>query len=230
MNSNDNELIAIIQPEGRFCFERRPAGEEIIPARAVFEARLFELYSKDTGEAALLLGFSGSHRVFSISPSLSFLLGAATPLCERLIKNPDLEMLREKTPARYESGEAAALIEAAPYLDGSEYLGENWFKNFSLIFEGAFRRLMSAHRGLAESFFAVYNPRIHPAGRVFFHMVENKKSSNPFAFMAIYSKHGEGGRTKHLPLKNAISEFGGDKKNCSSLYRPSHAPRKRAGL
>lgn len=214
---NGNELIVIIQPEGRFCLEWRPAGEEIVPARAAFEERLFGLYSKDPGEASLCLGFSGRHNGFFISPSLSFLLNAAAPLCERLIKNPDLETLREKTPARYEGGEAAALIEAAPYLGGSQHLDENWFEDFSLIFESVFRRLMSAYRGRAEGFFAVYNPRIHPAGRVFFHMVENKKSSNPFAFMATYSKHGEGGRTKHLPLKNAISEFGGDKKKLIEL-------------
>jgi non-specific serine/threonine protein kinase len=217
MNSTDNELIVIIRPEGRFCLERRPAGEEIVRARAAFEARLFDLYSKDHGEALLLLGFSGRHGGFSVSPSLCFLLSAAAPLGERLIKNPDLETLREKTPARYESGEPAAIIEAAPYLDGSEHLGESWFESFARSFEAAFLRLMSAHRGRADGFFAAYNPRIHPAGRVFFHMVENKKNEKPFAFMATYSKHAEGGRTKHLPLKNAISEFGGDKKKLFEL-------------
>ncbi len=217
MNSNDNELIVIIQPEGRFCLERRPAGEDIATARIAFETRLFESYSKDPGEAVLLLGLSGRQSGFLISPSLSFLLSAVAPLCERLIKNPDLETLREKTPASYESGESAAIMEAAPYLDGAEHLGESWFENFALIFEDAFRRLMGAYNGRADSFFAVYNPRIHPAGRVFFHMVENKKSRSPFAFMATYSKHGEGGRTKHLPLKNAISEFGGDKKKLLEL-------------
>jgi len=217
MNSENNELIAIIQPEGRFCLERRPAGEEITPARAAFEARLFELYSKDPGEALLMLGFSGRHNGFFVSPSLAFLLSAAAPLCERLIKNPDLETLREKTPVHYESGEAAAIVEAAPYLDGSEHLGESWLESFAMIFEGAFRRLMGAYRGRADGFFAVYNPRIHPAGRVFFHMVENKKGQKPFAFMATYSKHGEDGRTKHLPLKNAINEFGGDRKKLLEL-------------
>ncbi len=234
MNSHENELIAIIQPEGRFCLEWRPAGEEVAPAKAAFETRLFDLYSKDPGESMFLLGFSGPQSGFFISPSLSFLFNAAAFLCERLIKNPDLETLREKTPVSFENGEPAALIDAAPYIEGSERLDESWLKNFALVFQDAFRRLMGAHGGRTDGFFAAYNPRIHPAGRVFFHMVENKKGGSPFAFLATYSKHSEGGRTKHLPLKNAISEFGGDKKKLfeliSAVTRASQKSRLISGL
>lgn len=47
------------------------------------------------------------------------------------------------------------------------------------------------------------------AGRVYFHLVESRRDDYPFAFLATYA--GEVlaiGSARHLPLKNALMEYG----------------------
>ncbi len=62
--------------------------------------------------------------------------------------------------------------------------------------------------GTVESFFHAKNPSVHLVGRVFFHLVENKNSDLPFAFMVTYSAGmGRNGKPRHLPLKHAIKQY-----------------------
>jgi non-specific serine/threonine protein kinase len=47
---------------------------------------------------------------------------------------------------------------------------------------------------------------INVVGRVFFHLVENKRGDSPFAFLSTYST-GSREKVSHLPLKNALTEY-----------------------
>jgi hypothetical protein len=53
---------------------------------------------------------------------------------------------------------------------------------------------------------------------VFFHLVESKKDEYPFAFLATYSVNDvKSGTSKHLPLKNALIEYGEKNKKLLNL-------------
>jgi non-specific serine/threonine protein kinase len=55
-------------------------------------------------------------------------------------------------------------------------------------------------------------------GKVFFHLVESKKEDLPFAFLATYSSSDNSGKkSKHLPLKNALIEYGKNSKKLLEL-------------
>ncbi|MGD9687747.1 MAG: DEAD/DEAH box helicase, partial [Desulfobacter sp.] len=78
-------------------------------------------------------------------------------------------------------------------------------------FNEAFSRDIKAFKGRVSDYFREKNPDLHPAGRVFFHLVEAKNSHLPFAFMATYSAGmGANGKPKHLPLKHAIETHDDD--------------------
>ena len=65
---------------------------------------------------------------------------------------------------------------------------------------------IQAFEGRISDYFHGRNPDLHPAGRVFFHLVENRNQAMPFAFMATYSAGmGANGKPKHLPLNHAIA-------------------------
>ena len=52
------------------------------------------------------------------------------------------------------------------------------------------------------------NKDINVAGRVFFHLVENKSGEYPFAFLATYSTETvDQKKAAHVPLKNALLEY-----------------------
>ncbi|MFO0752000.1 MAG: hypothetical protein U0411_01575 [Thermodesulfovibrionales bacterium] len=77
--------------------------------------------------------------------------------------------------------------------------------------------------GTVADFFTTYGPRVHPAGRVYFHLVESRKEEYPFAFLATYATGlDKGGRSKHLPLKHALQEYGNDSATMLELLSTVH--------
>ena len=64
---------------------------------------------------------------------------------------------------------------------------------------------------------------MHLVGRVYFHLVENKKGDAPFAFLATYSTGlNAQGTSRHLPLKYALEEFGKDNEKLLDLLSTVH--------
>ncbi len=77
---------------------------------------------------------------------------------------------------------------------------------------------IKAYQGTVSMYFTERNSHINVAGRVFFHLVENKQGNEPFAFMATYSsKPSASKKTIHTPLKHALKECGGDQKKLLTL-------------
>ena len=59
-----------------------------------------------------------------------------------------------------------------------------------------------------SSFLINYNAKPGIAGRVFFHLVENKSNEYPFAFLATYSTETSNEKkAAHVPRKNALLEY-----------------------
>jgi non-specific serine/threonine protein kinase len=78
--------------------------------------------------------------------------------------------------------------------------------------------MIHSYNGSVEQFFASFNSNIHLVGKVFFHLVESKKEEYPFAFLATYSALiSKDGSSKHLPLKNALIEYGENSKKLLEL-------------
>jgi non-specific serine/threonine protein kinase len=76
----------------------------------------------------------------------------------------------------------------------------------------------SEYNGTVAAYLTEHNSNINIAGRVFFHMVENKDDSYPFAFLATYSlKPVKSKKAIHTPLKNALEEYKEDEKKLLSL-------------
>jgi hypothetical protein len=107
---------------------------------------------------------------------------------------------------------------SAPYLNGAIYLTKDWIITVWENLNRTFSQELGAYQGSAAEFIASYSPNVHLAGRVFFHLVESKNDDYPFAFLATYSIGlSEDGKSKHLPLKNALIEYGKDSKKLLDL-------------
>jgi SNF2 family DNA or RNA helicase len=155
----------------------------------------------------LFLGFSENS--ISMSESLGYLRLIASIFVKKLSMNSDVEILREKIVVKIEDEDIERFLQNAPYLNGIEYLNREWIQNIWDRLNQAFCIGIKTFKGSVAEFFSTYSPNVHLVGRVFFHLVESKKEEYPFAFLATYSADvSKDGKSRHLPLKNALIEYG----------------------
>ncbi|HBQ63956.1 MAG TPA: ATP-dependent helicase [Clostridiales bacterium] len=212
------DIIAILLPEG-FALDWQEPGDTK-PLRdsrqSELQYKFYTLYQEGIYPALLYLGFADAG--IPMTESVRYLYTIASNYVKALVKNPELEFTRENTKIELDPEEADRMLQSAPYLHGLEWLDQNWIRQVWKNLELAFSKEIKEYPGTAADYLTSRSPHLHPVGRVFFHLVESRKEEAPFAFLATYSAGaGENGKTKHLPLKNALVEFKGQHKKLLEL-------------
>ncbi len=203
------ELNAYFLPEG-FVIDELPnmSADTLKKWRKAFD--------NDKFSALFHLGFLNKEKWFS--PSIEFLHRIAEILVKNLSQQSEIEFYRDKVQVELTDNELYQLKEEVPFAIGMDYVDDDWILNVWESLLAVFRLEIKSYDGTVVRYFAEYNANINVVGRVFFHLVENKDSQFPFAFMATYStKTVKSKRAVHTPLKNALSEFEGDEKKLISL-------------
>ncbi len=214
MTGTNKEIVVIILHDD-FRLDWQETQEPLADEQYSIQNQLFEQWREKPYKALFGLGFRQIPA--PVSDSLQFLKNISDTFIKSLSRQPDIEFLREKTTVEPEE-ENQNIINAAPFMNGLKYLDTQWIDNIREKLLEVFREEIHDYRGSVDEYFASQNPIVHVMGRVFFHLVENKKDDYPFAFMATYSsKVSSDGRSKHLPLKNALVEFRGDHKKLLEL-------------
>ena len=175
-----------------------------------------EKFEKDQDHALYLLGFQMRKEWFS--PSLEYLFHISELLLKRLSMQPDIEFTRDATEVFLIEEDLNLLKEKVPFAIGMEFVDSQWIMTLWERLLGVFYEEIKAYEGTVAMYFTEYHSNFNVAGRVFFHLVENKEEQYPFAFMATYStKPVKSKKTIHTPLKNALIEFKGDDLKLLSL-------------
>ncbi|MFA5384828.1 MAG: DEAD/DEAH box helicase [Eubacteriales bacterium] len=225
----NKELIVIIQAQGSFELDWQITAEQPAGSHLAFQEELYRHFWENAGEALIFLGFADKRT--SMSESLHYLRQIAAAFVKKLTQNPEIEVLRGKIVVEIAGEEIQQFLQNAPFLNGAEYLNQAWLEDLWGKLHQAFRTLIQAYQGSVGDFFAAYNPDIHLAGRVFFHLVESKKEEYPFAFLATYSTAvSNEGKSKHLPLKNAIAEYGENSRKLLELLATVHKASERSAF
>jgi non-specific serine/threonine protein kinase len=182
----------------------------------LIQGRIFERFSEEPGSWLLFLGFCDQR--IPLSPSLSYFRQVAGRFTRKLIQTPDLELLREKVRITLEDEALEEALAGIPIMTGAEYITPAVLREIWESLSSAFSERIRNHEGSVQSFIRTFSPDIHLVGRVFFHLVENKKGERPFAFLATYAARvGEAGQTKHLPLRHALTEYANDNEKLLTL-------------
>ncbi len=144
------------------------------------------------------------------SASLAFLHKIAVRFIQGLAKTPDIEEIREETRISPTEPEIIDILASVPYAIGIEYIDANWIKRIYKHLSTVFTVEIRSFSGTVSEFLLQHNAKINIFGKVFFHLVENKSDSYPFAFLATYSTGKlQDKKAVHTPLKNALLEFKG---------------------
>ncbi len=229
---SDRELIAIIEPEGGYaldwqyisndierqdsCNKQSSIDFSIEQARIEFQQCIYDTYLSNREAALLMLGTV--KKTVSISESVEYLSRIASAFVSCLTKNPDLETLRDRVKAVLEPDKQEELLLEAPFIIGAEHLDGAWIAHVWDKLNVAFCNEIRKFDGSVAEYFISKNPDTHFAGKVYFHLVESKKEDYPFAFLATYAAEpSETGKGRHLPLKNALMEYGQDSKKLLEL-------------
>jgi len=211
------ELIAIIEPHGKYVLDWRDAETDC----ATIYTDLYFRYQKDPFQALLHLGFHPIDKPFSAS--LCFLQNVSTSYIHELSRTPELEALRDRAPVPENKVAIENLLATAPYMLGQEHISEEWIKTSWTNLHLTFSRAIKAFRGTVADYFKSQGQEIHIPGRVYFHLVENKDDEAPFAFLATYTAHTvKENKSRHIPLKHALSEYAGDSKKMLELLVTVH--------
>ncbi|WHH60605.1 DEAD/DEAH box helicase [Petroclostridium sp. X23] len=212
----ERELIAIIEQDGGYLLDWHYINTGIEQSSAQFQKSLYESYLEDSDKALFLFGITKI--TGALSETLEYFHKVASAYIKSLSKNPDLETLREKAKAVLEDEEQEELLAQAPFINGAQYLDRHWLTCIWRRLNLTFSKEIKKHKGKVSEYFAEKNPDIHFAGKVYFHLVESKKEGYPFAFLATYAAEPSTiGKAKHLPLKNALIEYGRNSKKLLEL-------------
>lgn len=194
---------------GGFVIEETP--EEIESSGKECEDLLKEWiirFDKDKYQALYHLGFSEKRSWFT--PSIEYLYKISDMLIQKLLRYPGIEYARELVidEVALSLEDIDSLIEKVPFVVGAEHIDEYWISNLFNRLMRVFSNEIKDYEGTVARYFSELNSNMNVAGRVFFHLVENKGEEYPFAFMATYSTKPERSRrTLHTPLKNALVEY-----------------------
>ena len=223
----NQELIVVVMPNGSLQLEWTETREAMDKSSRLLQEETYNRFIDGTDSWLLFLGFCDNS--VSLSPSLDYWRSFTGLFAKRLSKTPDLEILRHKVKVRIEKDELNRYLERAPLMIGSEYLSAELLEAVWSKSNKSFARTIRSYDGTVADFIRTYSPDVHLVGRVFFHLVENKSDDYPFAFLATYSTRlNKQGKSKHLPLKNALHEYVNDNEKLLELLATVHLAAKRS--
>ncbi len=212
--AGSRELTACCSPEGAWSLEWRATD-----ARPEVAARdLYELLAS-AGPEGWPVRLACADRAVRLTPGLEFLRGFLGVFADWLRRTPEIEAQRATLACPIPPEALTAACAAVPPMDGGEYVDAETLTRLWDRLVAETRTELAAHPGSVASFLQRLNPELHLAGRVYFHLVENRRgSAAPFAFLATYSQaDAASGRVRHVPLRHALTEFADDQQSLLNL-------------
>ena len=168
----------------------------------------YALYKSDKYHFLYELGFL--HDMPTLSPGMQFLVELSSRFVHKLSRMPELEVAREETKVQFESDEADELIGRVPYVIGAEFVDEVWIHLQISRLNAVFAQEIASYEGSVRTYLEKKTQNLKVAERIYFHFVENPEDKMyPFAFLVTYATRDKQKRVRHLPLKNALVEYGG---------------------
>lgn len=194
----NKDIIVIFNPKGLTLDIQEVSG------KAYFNDALLADFKSEPYKALFYFGFEDRHPDMSVS--LSFLHSICKEFINAVSRDPDIEIT--KSARMPDTAAFLDMLHSIPYAVGVEHISVAWFAGLWAELSAVFEGEISNWDGTVASFLNTHSSKLNVAGRVFFHLVENKSEEYPFAFLATYSTETpEHKKAAHIPLKNALIEY-----------------------
>lgn len=217
----NQELNVVVMPNGSLQLEWTDTEETINKSAGLLQDEIYNRFVFEPVSWLLFLGFCDKN--VPLSPSLTYFRQFTGLFTKKLKHTPDMEILRHRVNIEITEDKIDQTLDSAPMMTGSEYLNRKLLNRIWTELNQTFSGTIKTYKGTVEEFIRKYSPDVHLVGRVFFHLVENKNSNEPFAFLATYSTRlNKRGQSKHLPLRHALQEFADDNDKLLELLSTIH--------
>ena len=203
-------LICIFRRQG-LIFEYDPVPvthSRTTSERSYRNDELVERSKTELYEAIYDWGFEESSP--GMSPSALYVHKLAERFILTLTREPDIEFTRRAPEIDRET--ITGFAKKPPFAFGAENITNEWLTDLYFRLAEVFATEIAAHKGTVREYLSIKSKRrpLHIFGRIFFHLVESKDPSFPFAFLATYSTRKQDDENpSHIPLKNALIEYKG---------------------
>ncbi|SDS68223.1 non-specific serine/threonine protein kinase [Paenibacillaceae bacterium GAS479] len=221
---NQRQLIVVLLPDQRYelDWEGGDLQTEADTAELMLQNSLYKLYRQRPDD--FLLELALTQLSDQRSESLRFLRRIGAAFIKGVARYPEIERLRLDATIPLEDEDVERWLTGAPFFVGGEYLNRGFIEE---IWNGLHRGLASSlnqYSGTVSQWFATNCPDVQPTGRVYFHLVESKEGSEyPFSFLSTYASEEQAeGKTRHLPLKQALVEYGENSSKLLELLSTVH--------
>jgi superfamily II DNA or RNA helicase len=219
----NTRLEAVVLSTHALTLERGPAESTPSEQLRAAEEHVEREFSKDHGRGLLALGLTDD--VVRFSPSIEYWRELSARFSHELLVAPETEQLREGARVTLTPAEAAEWAARVPAMVGAEYVDAGLVLVVWEVLHRALVDAVRAYDGPVEQALRRLAPRSTPLEhRVHFHLVENKADpERPFAFLATYATQGDAhGTLRHLPLGNALTEYGDNTSRLVALLAAVH--------
>lgn len=119
----------------------------------------------------------------------------------------ELEVAREDVKTEPSEEICRQLLDAVPFVIGSEHLTKKWIGRMFGKLADIFREEIRSYDGTVAMYLAEKSQHLRVPERIFFHLVESREEAYPFAFLATYATKQENGKVRHMPLEYALVEY-----------------------
>jgi len=225
----NQELNVVVMPNRFLQLEWTDSGDGIKQSSRLIQDEIWKRFTSKDDSWLLMLGFSDQQ--IQLTPSLDYWRGLAGAFAKKLVQTPDLEIVRHKIAISPPEDELEIHLDQIPMMIGSEYIDADLLEEVWQTLHRSFAAAIRSYEGSVGEFIRTYSPNIQLVGRVFFHLVENRDEDCPFAFMATYATGvNRQGKSRHLPLKNALQEYGDDPEKLLALLATVHKAAEKSPL
>ena len=223
MAGTRQSLSVSIMPDQTIVPEWAETRQYVAKSRRQLEEAVYSAYlSGGRGDWLVLAGFSDKN--IPLSAELDFFRQVAGDFADAVCRMPEIEDLREAISVPADPEVFDRHMENLPPMPGAEYVDRAFLHGLWQTLHEAFSRAIEAWPGSVEAYIRSLRPDAQLVGRVYFHLVENTRTDDPFAFLATYATGLDAeGNSRHVPLRHAL-ETGKDSEDelyhmLSTVYR-----------
>ncbi|HKK90159.1 MAG TPA: DEAD/DEAH box helicase [Desulfobacteraceae bacterium] len=223
----NRELVVDIMPTRTLSLAWESSGTRLGKKQQRLNSDIYERYRQGDKQWLLFLGCCDIS--IPLSPSLGFWRGVGNLFVEKLKTVPDIEEVRHRVNIELSLEELEELVDAAPLMTGMEYLDRKLLVEVAEELNTVFCREIEQFNSSVGDFFHEFSPHVHLAGRVYFHLVENRDREFPFQFLATYAAESKSNQ-KHRRLQYALEEYRNRDDELLELLTTVHMAAKKSPL
>jgi non-specific serine/threonine protein kinase len=199
-----------LTPSGRIDVQfGSPEDGPLVSAKNAQE--IIEVFRVGRGNGVLYLG--AAQLVTELPPSLSYWRDLGRAFIGRVCGALDPTDPQSLVIPGPDEDEIAALVQAAPPMQGAEFLDAGLLGDVWSDMGGALAAEVKGFNDGVQGYLKKHGAVWNVVGRVCFHLAENKRDPEyPFAFISTYvHKISKQAKPQHLPLGRALEEYAGAK-------------------